>query len=192
MFAQRTRASVPGVLRAPRGPMPGQGRARPDLAPRPFAPKSAGTALLSCPASMAALYDLMLLIDSSAPEDRQREIVGEVDSMLRSGGEVVGAHDWGSRKIAFEIDHRPEAAYHLFQFQGGNDLLDRLGYSLRVMDGVLRFRVIRQPPGTPPPPARAEPPPAERDDQPDGRVAARAAADAAPEADETAPPDALS
>ena len=33
-------------------------------------------------------------------------------------------HDWGSRRIAFEIDHRPEAAYQLFQFEGDNELLD--------------------------------------------------------------------
>ena len=130
---------------------------------------------------MAPLYDLMLLLDASAPADRRQAIVGEVESMLNDGGTIVSAHDWGSRKMSFEIDHRPEAAYHLYQFEGDNALLERLNQRLRITDGVLRFRVIRQRPGAPPPPPVTEVPRAVPEEEPDGRVAARAAADAAPE-----------
>jgi ribosomal protein S6 len=134
---------------------------------------------------MTRLYDLMLLIDSSAPEDRQKAIVGEVEGLLSAGGTIAGSYDWGSRKIAFEIDHRPEAAYQLFQFEGDNALLDRLNHSLKIMDGVLRFRIIRQGPGAPPVPPSPEPIRAQRPDEADGsRVAARAAADAPAEQDE--------
>jgi len=130
---------------------------------------------------MTALYDLMLLIDSSAPDERRQEILGNVDTLLRNGGTVVGSHDWGSRKMTFEIDHHPEAAYHLIQFEGGKDLLEQLNQSLRILDDVLRFRIIRQLPGAPPPPVGPEPVRGDATDEPDGRVAARAAADAAPE-----------
>ena len=134
---------------------------------------------------MTRLYDLMLLIDSSAPEDRQKAIVGEVEGLLSGGGTIAGSYDWGSRKIAFEIDHRPEAAYQLFQFEGDNVLLERLNHNLKIMDGVLRFRIIRQGPGAPPVPPSPEPIRAQRPDEADGsRVAARAAADAPAEQDE--------
>ena len=134
---------------------------------------------------MSRLYDLMLLIDSSAPEDRQKAIVGEVEGLLTSGGTIAGSYDWGSRKIAFEIDHRPEAAYQLFQFEGDNALLDKLNHNLKIMDGVLRFRIVRQGPGSPPVPPTPEPIRGQRPDETEGsRVAARAAADAPPEQDE--------
>jgi small subunit ribosomal protein S6 len=84
--------------------------------------------------------------------------------------------------MAYEIDHRPEAHYHLFQFEGPNELLERLRHSLRIMDGVLRFRIVKVKPGTapPPPPPRPQEPvrPRREDEEPEGRVAARAAADA--------------
>jgi small subunit ribosomal protein S6 len=130
---------------------------------------------------MAHLYDLMLLIDATLPDDRREAIVGEVESLLASGGEIVGHHDWGSRKIAYEIDHRPEAEYHLFQFEAEPDLLDRANHTLRIADGILRHRIIRQLPGAPPPPPSPEPAHVAREDEPEGRVAARAAADAPPE-----------
>lgn len=138
---------------------------------------------------MERLYDLMLLLDSSAPDDRQREIVAEVESMLGSEGTIVSTHDWGTRRITFEIDHRPEAAYHLYQFKGEGNLLDRLNHSLKIMDGVLRFRIIRQGPGSPPVPPSPEPVRPRRDEAPDSRVAARAAADAPPEPAPEAEPE---
>ena len=130
---------------------------------------------------MAQLYDLMLLVDPNAPEGRQAEVLQEVRGLVESGGTIAGDYDWGTRRLAFEIDHRPEATYHLIQFEGPNELLERLRSSLKIMDGLLRFRIIRVKPGSPPPP-RPEPPRAPRhEDEEDGRVAARAAADAPPE-----------
>ena len=128
---------------------------------------------------MAHLYDLMLLVDPNVPEDRQSAVVGEVESMISSGGEVVANQDWGSRRLAYEIDHRADAGYHLFQFNGDNALLERLRHSLRIMDGVLRLRIIRLKPGTrPPEPPREAAARPRREEEGDGRVAARAAADA--------------
>jgi small subunit ribosomal protein S6 len=130
---------------------------------------------------MARLYDLTVLIDADAPEERRSAALSEVEQLIGAGGELLGAHDWGVRRLAYEIDHRPEAEYHLFQFRAGNDVLERLGQRLKIMDGVLRFRIIRlegdaQPP---PPPDRQER--RQREErEPEGKVAARAAADAAP------------
>jgi small subunit ribosomal protein S6 len=128
---------------------------------------------------MSALYDLMLMLDPNAPDERHAEIVGQVQSTIESGGTLVGSHDWGTRRLAYEIDHRREAGYHLFQFEGPPDLLERLDHSLKIMDGVLRFRTIRLKPGSPPPPTpRAEAPSRARGEESDATVAARAAADA--------------
>jgi small subunit ribosomal protein S6 len=100
------------------------------------------------------LYDLMLLLDPTAPSDRHEAILEEAHAIVESGGSIVGEQDWGTRRMTFEIDHRPEAAYHLIQFETETaaQLLDRLDHSLKIMDGVLRHRIIRLKPGTPLPP----------------------------------------
>jgi small subunit ribosomal protein S6 len=159
------------------------------------------------PRSMTGFYDLMLLIDPNAPEERRTAAVSEAESLLNSGGEIVASQDWGQKRMAYEIDHRPEAEYRLYQFNGDNDLLDRLNQRLRINDAVLRFRIIKAKPGQPLPPPPEQQSPRRRDDREaqDTRVAARAAADApaatddlpdAPDAEaapapaETAPADA--
>jgi len=134
---------------------------------------------------VAHLYDLMLLVDPNVPEDRQSAVIQEVESMISAGGEVVASQDWGSRRLAFEIDHRADAGYHLFQFNGDNALLERLRHSLRITDGVLRFRIIRLKAGTPPPePPREAASRPRREEEGEGRVAARAAADAPADAED--------
>jgi small subunit ribosomal protein S6 len=105
-------------------------------------------------------------------------VFSAVEIMISSGSKLVGEHDWGERRLAYEIDHHPEAAYRLYQFEAENDLLERLRHSLRIMDGVLRFRIIRLKPGSPPPPPPRDAGARRDDREPTSRVAARAAADA--------------
>jgi len=129
---------------------------------------------------MSGYYDLMLMLDPTAPEERRNAAISETESMINSGGELVGSYDWGTRRMAYEIDHRPEAEYRLYQFNGDNPLLERLNQRLRITDAVLRFRIIKLKPGQPTPPPPDQQAPRRRDDREpqDTKVAARAAADA--------------
>jgi small subunit ribosomal protein S6 len=102
---------------------------------------------------MSRLYDLMLLLDSDAPGERRQEILRDVESAIASGGSLEAKHDWGVRRLSYEIDHRSEAEYHLFQFRGSPELLESLPRALKLIDGIVRFRLIKVRPGTPPPPA---------------------------------------
>jgi small subunit ribosomal protein S6 len=137
---------------------------------------------------VSGFYDLMLLLDPTAPEERRNAAISETESMIGSGGEIVGSYDWGTRRMAYEIDHRPEAEYRLYQFNGDNPLLERLNQRLRITDAVLRFRIIKVKPGQPTPPPPDQQAARRRDDREpqDTKVAARAAADA-PAIDEAAP-----
>ena len=109
------------------------------------------------------LYDLMLLLRSDLPDERQEEILASVRDMIaQGGGELQVEHDWGLRALTFEIQHRADAHYELFQFTAPPELLESIRHQLRITDGVLRHRIIKVTPGTPPPPeVRREPAAAE-------------------------------
>jgi small subunit ribosomal protein S6 len=98
------------------------------------------------------VYDLVLLLDTQADEERRTEILENVQAAIEQSGEIVGRHDWGVRPTVYEIHKRPDADYHLFQFHGGTELLEQLDHTLKITDGVLRFRIIKLRAGTPPPP----------------------------------------
>ncbi|MGH2867491.1 MAG: 30S ribosomal protein S6 [Solirubrobacteraceae bacterium] len=104
------------------------------------------------------LYDLMLVISAKTEDDQRAKILSDVEARISSGGGTVERNDdWRMRTLAYEIRHQTEGEYHLLQFTGPATLLESLSHSLRIDDGVLRFRIIKVVPGTPAPPD-AEPP----------------------------------
>ena len=112
-------------------------------------------------AASAPIYDLMVLLDTTAPEDQRTKILADTEAMITSGGSVVSKHDWGPRTMAYEIRHKTDAEYHLIQFHGDAALLENLQRTLRILDGVVRFRIIKLAPGTPDPPPKPERAPVE-------------------------------
>jgi small subunit ribosomal protein S6 len=96
------------------------------------------------------IYDLVLLLDLGAEDDRRAKIVADARAAISAEGELVGDQAWGTRPLSYEIEHREAADYHLLQFSGPPSLIAALEHTLRITDGVIRFRVIKLPPGSTP------------------------------------------
>ncbi len=109
-------------------------------------------------ASTPTVYDLMLVLSATADEERRAKVLSDVENLISTGGGTVERNDdWHTRTLAYEIRHQREGEYHLVQFTGPTTLLETLSHTLRIDDGVLRFRIIKNLPGTPPPPDSAPP-----------------------------------
>jgi small subunit ribosomal protein S6 len=101
----------------------------------------------------APLYDLVLLLDSEASEEDRAKVLSDVERIVTANGEIVSDQDWGLRALAYEIRHKPHAQYHLLQFHAPREALEQLDRLLHIADGVVRYRIIKLKPGTPPPPS---------------------------------------
>jgi small subunit ribosomal protein S6 len=101
----------------------------------------------------------MLVLSTTVEDERRAKIVSDVEAQITAGGGAVERKDdWHTRPLTYEIRHQAEGEYHLLQFTGSGSLLDAVSHNLRIDDAVLRFRIIKVLPGTPPPPDA--PPPA--------------------------------
>src|SRR5271170_592446 len=101
----------------------------------------------------APIYDLMLLLDPEAEDTARAKVLSDTVTTIEGQGEIVSQADWGERPLAYPIDHRKSAQYHLVQFHTSDTgLLSGLERTLHITDGVLRFRLIKLRPGTPSPP----------------------------------------
>src|SRR5207253_2592553 len=94
----------------------------------------------------------------TAPDEERAKIRADVESAITgAGGTIERNQEWGTRAMTYRINHQSDAEYHLLQFTGPTSLLESLSHSLGIADGVLRFRIIKVIPGTPPPPDSAPP-----------------------------------
>jgi small subunit ribosomal protein S6 len=94
------------------------------------------------------------------PDEAGRDVLAQdVRKRIEAKGTLKHENKWGLRKMAYEIDKRTEADYRWFRFEAPSELLDELNHSLRIADGVLRFRIFKVDPDSPVliPPAVAAP-----------------------------------
>jgi small subunit ribosomal protein S6 len=99
------------------------------------------------------LYDLILMLSLNSEDDARAKIVSDVETAIDAGGGAISLkQEWGRRPTTYPIDHQSEAEYFLLQFTGPASLLDSLSHTLHIADEVLRFRIIKVVPGTPPAP----------------------------------------
>ena len=67
--------------------------------------------------------------------------------LLGQRGATVRREDrWGRRRFAYEINHKLEGYYVVYEFVGGSDL-DQLERALRLADEIVRHKVLRLPDG---------------------------------------------
>jgi small subunit ribosomal protein S6 len=98
----------------------------------------------------APTYDLVLLLDTQAEESDRTKIIADTRAAVEADGELLRYDDWGERPLTYPIAKKTSAEYHLLQFHAGSGaLLSDLGRTLRITDGVMRFRIIKLAPGVP-------------------------------------------
>ncbi len=95
-------------------------------------------------------YEVLLLLDAELPDERQTEIVTRTRELVeRDGGTFESQDAWGRRRLAYEIDHKPEGAYHLLTFSAEPGTLDEISRVLKIDDTVMRHMATRRPEGGP-------------------------------------------
>jgi small subunit ribosomal protein S6 len=98
----------------------------------------------------APTYDLVLLLDPQAEETTRAKIVADARAAIEAQGEFLRHDEWGDRALTYPIEKKTNAEYHLLQFHAGTpELLGGLDRTLRITDGIMRFRIIKLAPGVP-------------------------------------------
>ena len=93
----------------------------------------------------APIYDLVLLLDPQAEDDVRAKIVADARAAIEAQGQLLRHDEWGNRTLAYAIERRNAAEYHLLQFHADTpELLRSLDRSLKPRQRPWRLRRIRR------------------------------------------------
>lgn len=91
-------------------------------------------------------YEIVIIFDPEAEEERQEEIVARVRDIVLGGGGTWDALDpWGRKKLAYEIDKKVDGAYWMVRCSAPADALAELERVLRITDEVIRHKAVIAP-----------------------------------------------
>ena len=94
---------------------------------------------------MRTEYEILLMLDPELPDGRSDEILQRARELVEKSGGSWDRHEpWGRRKLAYEITHKDEGVYHLFELTAEPATLDELTRILKITDGVMRHMAVRR------------------------------------------------
>ena len=95
-------------------------------------------------------YETVYILRPSAGEDIAQKTRDRVEGIIENGGgHVLRFDNWGSRRLAYEINDRIDNAqvergtYQYYRFLGPNDLVAELERNLRILDPVLKYMTVK-------------------------------------------------
>lgn len=129
------------------------------------------------------------MLDPGRDAPGRDAVANEAKKQIEAAGALKHENVWGLRKLAYEIGQSNEADYRWFRFEAPTTLLEQLDHSLKIADGVLRFRIFKVDADTPVmvPPATAAPGPSATRERPREDGAADAELEATAEEAPSAP-----
>lgn len=91
-------------------------------------------------------YELMVIFDSGLEDLAIDDQVKSVAAQIATRGATVASTDrWGRRRFAYEIDHKSEGYYVVWEITADGADLEALERSLRLADEVVRHKLVRLP-----------------------------------------------
>jgi small subunit ribosomal protein S6 len=91
-------------------------------------------------------YEVMVIFDADLEEETIRSAVAGSIELIKSKGAEPGQTDyWGKRRFAYELMHRWEGYYVVFQAKAEPAAMDELHRNLSLADEVLRHKILRIP-----------------------------------------------
>lgn len=95
---------------------------------------------------MTRAYELMVIfepeLDDAGVQAQLKKITGAIEA---GDGKVATQDLWGLRRFAYEINHKTEGIYVVFEIVTEAPNLDDLDRSLRLADDVVRHKILRLP-----------------------------------------------
>jgi small subunit ribosomal protein S6 len=91
-------------------------------------------------------YELMVICDGDLDESTVSGLINRINAEVETAGARVATTDkWGRRRFAYEINHKTEGFYVVFEILAEPGALDHLETTLRLADEVVRHKLIRLP-----------------------------------------------
>lgn len=91
-------------------------------------------------------YEIAVVLGADLEDEGRTQIIEKIKSLVeRFGGSVTDVDERGKKKLAYEIRKMNEAFYYFVHFESENTACpNELEQQLRIMDGVLRYLIVKQ------------------------------------------------
>lgn len=89
-------------------------------------------------------YETIFIVNPDLGDDDAKGITEKVKGIIeKAGGQVEKAEDWGTRKLAYEVQKKSRGRYIYVKFSGKADLVAELERNLRINEGIIKYQTVQ-------------------------------------------------
>ena len=89
-------------------------------------------------------YEMMIILDPGLEERTVQPSLEQFLNVVKTRGGTVDKVDlWGRRRLAYDIDKKPEGIYAVVDITAEPDAVKELDRQLNLNEAVLRTKVLR-------------------------------------------------
>lgn len=89
-------------------------------------------------------YELTYIISGVLKNKDIEDIVRRVNNFVEeNGGEIIEVDEWGSQRLAYEIEKKRSGHYVNMYFKAPGDLIPKLERAMEIEDNILRYLTLR-------------------------------------------------
>ena len=93
-------------------------------------------------AKISANYEVVYILDPALGEEAIAAIVEKFKTLIEKNGTLAEVDEWGTRRLAYEINHITEGYYVLFIFNSAPTLPYEVERIANITEGVIRSLVV--------------------------------------------------
>ncbi len=87
-------------------------------------------------------YETLFILNNELDEESRNALIEKFKGVISKDGEVLDVSEWGTRRLAYEIDKKNEGYYVLIDFKANPELPKELQRNFKISDNVMRYIVV--------------------------------------------------
>ena len=88
-------------------------------------------------------YELVLIFKPELSEEDRNTVFSRIQQVIDENGKLEEVHDWGQRKLAYEINYIKEGYYYIVNFDLDPQFVKEIERRCRLFDQIIRYMVVR-------------------------------------------------
>ena len=88
-------------------------------------------------------YELVLIFKPELSEEDRNTVFSRIQQVIDENGKLEEVHDWGKRKLAYEINYIKEGYYYIVNFDLDPQFVKEIERRCRLFDQIIRYMGVR-------------------------------------------------
>lgn len=93
-------------------------------------------------AKVTAKYETIFIVHPTLDEESRTALIERFKTLIEQNGTIGEVDEWGTRKLAYEIDDQREGYYVLINFESAPEFPAELDRIYNITDGIMRSIIV--------------------------------------------------